>query len=277
MYKNKEKKMDGWESEFAPRPIPTQSVRNAFDEPRHDQREQSDKDLPTYESNNEGPVIKISLSDALRNKHERIVRRRYAETTMREYLEQLTDLELRQKYLAFYDAHPYFSQVCAGAKHHHHWIGGLAEHCCQMVGIMLDIRDLYRGDFEGRLTKDDCIVSVLLHDFAKIWTYEFITDEDRDRDPKKYKEEQTFKITTGAFNIIDEESKTLLELGRFGIVPTDQQWSAVLFHEAAFSKAAWGVNGMTRTMDTVNSRNPLAVLINMADMYSSQILGGSIA
>jgi|SRR5665213_1721636 len=255
--------MEGWDTEMVP---------------MHDQREQSDKDLPTYQPEQEGPVVKISLSDALRNKHERIVRRRYAKTSVREYIQQLSDDELRVNYTDFYDSHPYFNQVCAGAKHHHHWVGGLAEHVCQMIGIMLDIRDLYRGDFEGRLTKDDIIITCFLHDFAKIWTYEFITEDDRDRDPKRYKEEQTFKMSSaGAFNIIDGESKTLLELGRYGIVPTDQQWSAVLFHEQAFGAAAWDAHGMSRTMDTVNSRNPLAVLINMADMYSSQIIGGSIA
>jgi len=243
----------------------------------HDQRPQSDKDLPEYEPDKEGPVIKISISDALRNQHERIVRRRYAKTTVHEYLEQLSDEVPRDKYIKFYDEHPYFTQVCAGAKHHHHWIGGLHQHVCEMMGIMLDIKDLYRGDLEGRLTKDDIIIACFLHDFAKIWQYELISDEDRDKNPYKYKEVQTFKVVYGAFDIIDAESKTLLELSKYGITPTERQWSAVLFHEGGFSEAGFGFGGPNKTLDTVYSHNPLAVLINMADVYSSQILGGSIA
>lgn len=243
----------------------------------HDILPQDNKDLPEYKPNKEGPVIKMSLSDALRDPHQRIVRRRYVKTNVRDYLTQLTDEVPRDKYLKFYDEHPYFAQVCAGAKHHHHWVGGLNQHVCEMIGIMLDIKDLYRGDFQGRLTKDDIIISAFLHDFAKIWLYDYITDEERDKDPKRYKWEQTFKIVNTAFNIVDQESKTLLELGKYGITPTEKQWSAILFHEGAFSPAGWAYGGPSRTMDTVNSHNPLAVLINMADVYSSQILGASIA
>ncbi len=244
----------------------------------HDQRPQNDFDLPNFEPEPDGVVIKISLSDALRNKRERIIRRRYAKTTVREYLTELQDTECREKYLYFYDEHPYFVRVCAGAKHHHHWVGGLHQHVCEMIGIMLDIKDLYRGDLENSITKDDCIIAAFLHDFAKIWQYEMITDEDRERDyTHKYKEEQTFKITNDAFNIVTPDSKLLLELSRYNITPTEKQWSAVLFHEAAFSPSGWAYGGPSRTMSTVNKRNPLAVLINMADMYSSQVIGGSIA
>lgn len=243
----------------------------------HDQRLQTDFDLPGHELVDDGPVIKISLSDALRDPRQRIVRRRYAKTTIREYLEQLSDEDTRKKYLEFYNVHPYFQQVCAGAKHHHHWIGGLHQHCQEIIGIMLDIRDLYRGDLDGKLTKDDIIISATLHDFSKIWTYELLTDDDRDRNPHKYLEAQSFKIVQGAFNIVDEYSKLLLELGKYGIVPSESIWSAVLFHEGGYSDHNFTYGGLSRTGDTVMSHNALAVLLHMGDMFSSQVLGGSIA
>lgn len=244
---------------------------------QHDIRPQTDLDLPDKEPKDEGPVVRVSISDALRNKHERIIRRRYAKTSIREYLEQISDEELRKKYLEFYDGHIYFQQVCAGAKHHHHWVGGLVDHCREMIGVMLDIKDLYRGDFEGKISKDEVVISVLLHDFSKIWSYELLTDDDRERNPHKYLEAQSFKYSYGHFNIVDEYSKLLLELGKYGIVPSEKIWSAVLFHEGGYSDHNFTYGGTSKTGDTVMSHNPLAVILHIGDMYSSQILGGSIA
>ena len=222
-------------------------------------------------------ITKMTIEDVLSDSNRRLVRARFSKTSMFEYLNTLSDLELREKYVRFHDKHRYFDQVCAGAKHHHWWVGGLQDHCREMTGVALDMFSLYRGDLEGKVTRDDIIIGVYLHDFAKIWTYEFITDEDRERAPKKYLEQQLFKPINGAFNIIDEESKTLLELARFGIIPTDTQWSAVLFAEGGYSDRNFTYGGRSRTGDTVMSHNPLAVMIHIADMYSSQVLGGSIA
>lgn len=246
----------------------------------HDNRPQTDLDLPGHDPDKEGVLVKLSLSDALRDPNLRISRRRYANTSMREYLTQLTP-PLNEVYTLFYDEHSYFSQVCAGARHHHWWLGGLQEHCREMIGICLDIKDLYRGDLDNHVTKDDIIIAVFLHDFAKIWRYELISEEERDRDNQReksaYKEQQVFKETRDDFSIIDEESKTLLELSKYGITPTERQWSAVLFIEGMWAEAAWGPKGPSRTVGTVMGRNPLAILLQFADSYSCNILGGSIA
>jgi len=207
----------------------------------------------------------------------RLRRQRYSKTRMYAYLSSLNDPILRASYMDFYKDHVYFNRVCAGAKHHHWWIGGLDEHCSEMIGVAFDLFDLYPGDLKNKITKDDIVIAVFLHDFAKIWTYELLTDEDREKAPKKYLEQQLFRPFTGAFNIVDEESKTLLELGRYGIVPTDLQWSAVLFAEGGYADANFTFNGASRTGATVMNNNPLAVIVHIADMYSSQILGGSIA
>jgi hypothetical protein len=211
----------------------------------------------------------------LKNLGARLVRQRYAETSIREYLLQIEPTELSKQYVAFYDAHPAYKEVCAGARHHHWWQGGLEQHVREMIGIGIDIIDLYTGDIS--FTKSDFIIACFLHDFNKIWIYRKLTADDREKNPKKYHEKQEFGYTNNPREqIMDGYSMILLELAKFGIIPSDPQWSAVLFHEAAFSPAGWGYGGPSKTMDTVNTRNTLAVLVNMVDMYSSHFLGSSL-
>src|SRR5271163_973903 len=221
--------------------------------------------------------VKYTIPEALVQPGFKIIRQRFAKTRMRDYLASLSNPVLADAYLSLHEHHKYFDQVCAGAKHHHWWVGGLQDHCCEMIGVALDLFDMYQGDLKGKITRDDIIIAIYLHDFAKIWTYELITDEDRDKAPKKYLDQQLFRPVNGAFRIVDEESKALLELSRFNITPTDLQWSAVLFAEGGYSDRNFTIDGLSRTSETVMSSNPLAVIVHMVDMYSSQILGGSIA
>lgn len=205
----------------------------------------------------------------------RLTRKRYARTTLREYLSQIEPVEMAEQYLQFYDAHTFHKEVCAGARHHHWWKGGLEAHLCEMIGVGLDMMNLYPGDFD--FSESDVIISVFLHDFAKVWLYREITPQDRERTPGKFKENQVFTYRDGAFDILDAENKILLELSRTGIAPTDKQWSAVLFAEGGYSKANFGYQGRTNTGNTVNHANHLAPFIHILDMYSSQLLGRSIA
>jgi len=220
---------------------------------------------------------KLTLDQALHDERFRISRARFGKETTREILAQISDVELATKYVEFHDQHTYFDQVCAGARHHHWWLGGMSDHFREMVGIGFDLFDLYYGDLQGRITKDDIIIACYLHDFAKIWTYEMIDDEDREKNPKKYLEQQLFKPVHGAFDVVDEESKTLLELGRCGIVPSETQWSAVLFAEGGYADRNFTIAGLSRTGERVMAQNALAVIIHMVDMYSAMILGRSIA
>lgn len=222
-------------------------------------------------------VRKLTLGQAMDAEDLRISRARFSKQSIVDYLAAIQPKELAAQYIIFHREHAYYDQVCAGAKHHHWWIGGMADHVREMIGVSLDMLDLYYGDLQGRVTESDIIIACYLHDFAKIWTYEFLTDDDREADPKRYKENQLFRPLNGAFDIVDEESKTLLELARSGIVPSEKQWSAVLFAEGGYADRNFTINGLSRTGDTVMARNPLAVIVHMADMYSSQILGRSIA
>lgn len=239
--------------------VPTQQIGNSF----------NGQDVPLRDV-----VEKVTIPEVMDRM--RVVRARFAKTTITEYLESLTP-PLNNKYVVFHETHSYFDTVCAGAKHHHWWRGGLAQHVREMIGVCLDLYDLYRGDLANKITRDDIIIACYLHDFAKVWAYEELGDDDREKHPHKYLDDQLFRPHNGAFNIVDEESKTLLELARAGIVPSELQWSAVLFAEGGYSDRNFTIGGrLTRTADTIMSRNPLAVLVHMADMYSSQILGGSL-
>lgn len=216
----------------------------------------------------------LTIRPFLKTINARLTRRRYTETPIREYLTQIQPNTLAEKYIEFYDAHPAYKIVCAGAKHHHWWEGGLETHVSEMIGICMDLMDLYPGDMV--FTKTDVIIANFLHDFNKIWIYRKITDEDKQR-PNKFHEKQVFTYrNNGKDDLMDGASQILLELSKASITPTDMQWSAVLFHEAAFSPAAWSYKGPSRAMDHVMTKNLLAVLINMADMYSAHFLGRSL-
>lgn len=238
----------------------------------HTQPTETSEQVPTSE------LKKLTITEALDQPGIRVVRERFSNKRVIDYLESLSD-QWRDLYLKLHRDHSHnihYDRVCAGAKHHHWWLGGMADHVKEMIGYALDLYSLYPGDLSHKVTRDDIIIACYLHDFAKVWGYEEITDEDREKDPKKYLEQQLFKSSNWAFKLIDQESKTLLELARFGIVPTERQWSAVLFAEGGYADANFTIGGLTRTSETVMSSNPLAVITHMADMYSSQILGGSL-
>jgi hypothetical protein len=218
----------------------------------------------------------LTVRPFLKTQNARLTRKRYAETSIREYLSQIEPNTLKEKYLEFYDSHPFYKEVCAGAKHHHWWKGGLEDHVREMIGVGMDIMDLYPGDF-STFTKTDVIIVCFLHDFDKIWLYRYLTNEDRAQNPTKFKENQVFTYTVGATDIMDGYSLKLLELARHGLVPTDQQWSAILFHEGGYSAANFDFRGATKTGDTVSHANLLAPFIHILDMYSAMMLGRSIA
>jgi hypothetical protein len=217
------------------------------------------------------PDKKVPIAEAS------LIRQRYTKDSVRTLLEKnIADEKLREQYLAFYDAHPFFQECPAGALHHHTSVGGLETHCREMIGIGLDLLDLYPGDFQNKVTKEDVVIAVFLHDFAKIWSYRYITGDDR-ASGKRFKDGQEFTYTENEpFAIIDSETKTLLELARFGIIPTDSQASALLFCEGGFAKAHFAFGGPSPTSKTVNKRCALTALMLILDQYSSQLLGKSL-
>ncbi len=115
---------------------------------------------PPVERQNVRHFSLMEIRPFLKSIDARLTRRRYSETTMREYLAQIQPTGLAEQYLEFYDAFPFHKEVCAGAKHHHWWKGGLEDHLREMIGIGIDIMDLYPGDFT--FSKSDLIIAVFL-------------------------------------------------------------------------------------------------------------------
>jgi hypothetical protein len=197
------------------------------------------------------------------------------EVPFEDILYMIQDAKLAQKYVEFYRAHSAFAEVPAGARHHHWWKGGLEEHCKEMIGLGFDLMELYPGDLTT-FTKDDVIITVFLHDFAKIWAYIPVTDAERERAPERYLPGQQFRYIKDHFRKLTDEHKTILELCNNGIPVTEKQWSAVIFCEGGYADANFSFAGTSFTSQHVLSQNPLAVFMHMLDLYSSQILGKSL-
>jgi hypothetical protein len=182
-------------------------------------------------------------------------------------------------YMALYIDHPYFAEVCAGAKHHHWWKGGLEQHVVELICFMADQLIASPEAYMG-VTLNDCIIVALLHDFDKIWAYVPLSQDDismREEGSTKYHAEQVFKSSYKEFTQLDGVSKTLRLLSSRGITPTESQWSALLFAHGGYSNANFGFGGITYTGDKVMHANPLAVLLHLADMFSANLLSKELA
>jgi hypothetical protein len=212
--------------------------------------------------------------DLLKQQDIRLSKQRFSmvRNKLEDILWMIEPSSLAEKYVHLYEAYPTFATNPAGMKHHHWWTGGLSEHVKEMIGLGFDLHDLYSGDLP--FTKSDIIITCFLHDFAKVWSFVPLSEEDR-KDPRT-KPNQQFKGNRDCFKKVDDETKTLLTLAAAGIVPTENQWSAVLFAEGGYAKANFNYQGRTDTGNSVFGHNPLAAFLHILDLYSSQILGKSL-
>ncbi len=186
----------------------------------------------------------------------------------------VSDSYLALTYLGLYLDHPIFQTVCAGAAHHHYWPGGLERHVKEMIAFMIDQKDLYPAVYQC-VSTTDVLAAALLHDFDKIWAYVDLNADEIESG--MYKAGQCFKHANKAIRVVDSIIKTLLLLPKYGIAPTKNQWSAVMFAHGGWSDAAFRWSGTTSTARSVFKENKLATLVHMADMFSAQFLGGSLA
>jgi hypothetical protein len=220
-----------------------------------------------------GSVAHIGLGEAidrLREQGVRVYKKRYSTCSIVDYLLGIQPWELALKYQKFHEQHDFFESVCGGCRNHHTQVEGLARHTREMIGICLDLFDLYRDDLD-QVTQTDIIIGCYLHDFAKIWTYQFLSPADLNS--QRYSGDQFFTYRKGQFRYVTMEVRTLLELAAEGIVPTQKQAGAMLFAEGGYSTSNFGFGQCTETAKTGLLHNPLAVLVHMADIYSAGILG----
>jgi hypothetical protein len=223
---------------------------------------------------------KVTIKQAkalLEEQDTRMVKLRNAmlEVPFEDILRMIDPASTADKYVEFYRSHPVFSTVPAGAKHHHWWKGGLEEHCKEMIGMGFDLLELYPGDL-NKITRTDIIVAVFLHDFAKVWAYIPITEEDRTKNPERFMPEQQFKYVKDKFRLLTDEHKTAVELMKYGVPVTEKQWSGVVFCEGGYADANFSFTGRSFTSEHVMSSNALAPFMHILDIYSSQILGKSL-
>ena len=202
----------------------------------------------------------------------RLIKHRYDKKTPREYLEDIKPPELAAKFIKMHEANSFFDKVCAGAKHHHVETGGLARHVSEMIGWCLDIVALHPGDWEGKVNQTDIIIGCYIHDFSKVWTYQYLSPEERRELPIE-RNWQEFRIRDGLFKYVTEDAKTLMEFAKFGIILSEKQVGAMQFAEGGYSQANFDWMHPTATSGTGLSDNPLACLVSMADGYSAFILG----
>jgi hypothetical protein len=225
----------------------------------------------------ETPLKYVGLREAmdlLKEQGVKVTRQRYKKITIATYLAMIERDDLRIGLGRLYLDHPFLQEAPAGARHHHWWKGGLEDHCMEMLGIGLDLMELYAGDLEAGFTKDDLITAVFLHDFSKVFIYRYISAEEREKAPNKFKAKQVFTYREGATSILDAENLTAQKLMQYGVPVTPKQWSAVVFAEGGFSKAHFGFAGQTTlTGGRVNHENPLAAFLSILDLYSAMILG----
>lgn len=220
-------------------------------------------------------LTKIEQSQAveiLKSQGYRLIKHRFTNKKPIEYLEEIQPEDLAKKFIKLHEDHPFFDQVCAGCKHHHVETGGLARHVSEMIGWCLDITALHSGDWEGKVSKTDIIIGCYLHDFSKVWTYDYLSPEEQRELPIELKW-QEFKAKDGLLKYVTEDAKLLMELAKYGIILSERQVGSVLFAEGGYSQANFDWMHLTKTAGTGLSDNPLAVLVSMADGFSAFILG----
>jgi len=210
--------------------------------------------------------------DILKEQGCRLIKHRFDKVKPREYLEQILPEELSRKFIKLHEEHDFFDKVCAGCKNHHVETGGLSRHVSEMIGWCMDVTALHSGDWEGKVSKTDIIIGCYLHDFSKVWTYEYLSPDEQ-RELTIENKWQEFKTRDGLLKFVTEDAKLLMELAKYGIVLSEKQVGAVLFAEGGYSQANFDWQHPTKTAGTGLSDNPLATLVSMADCFSAFILG----
>lgn len=159
---------------------------------------------------------------------------------------QLLDAIRTSKIHPLFEANaPAFLHAPAATTHHHNFTHGLLIHTAEVwqVASAFDAAAIDDGSVQPGYTTEELFVAVVLHDFAKIVQYE----------PAPGGSWKFVKM------ICPQETWTLRELAKHGIVLTDNELVGLLHAEG----------GHTRF--EVDWR-PLSVILHAADLWSSQVM-----
>jgi len=137
---------------------------------------------------------------------------------------------------------------------HCNWVGGLAEHTLNVLKVM---RMLYNDcRYVVGFGKDEALFMTVIHDLGKIKVYGYVQREG-DVVPVK--------------GVVDEMGDhnwyTLQILSELGIVLTDRQLNALIYHHGGWSGQSVANLVFKRSIEM----NRLAVLLHCADLIASQV------
>lgn len=168
------------------------------------------------------------------------------------YINYIIDYNIRNLYLYMEkDIRDKMLMMPASTKYHHCWVGGLYDHTQEVIeqAFYLHSTD---NTVNKLMSKDDIIISAFVHDLDKLNKYQI---DPNNPSAFTYVERMSIAATT----------RTVSLLSDYGIALTDLQLNALTFAEGGWSSEA-------RT-NTNSKLEPLAVIINIADMYSTYFRG----
>ncbi len=135
-----------------------------------------------------------------------------------------------------------------GERHHHNFKGGLIQHMLEMLKFGLPIAEgLKNNDGENVISREEFIVSVFLHDLAKM---EFYTPDDNGI---------TYSYIKHPFAV--QEMLVQNYCAKYGVVLTENEMNALWMAEGGWSV----LNGKLEN-------SPLATLLHMSDLFSAMLL-----
>jgi len=178
---------------------------------------------------------------------------------MVEILESIEDEMLRKRCTTMYEEFKeQFDFFPASTKYHHSWKGALGQHNKEVMNIALELYDTHPDWYS--CTRDEVILATLIHDIEKIDGYTLAEDW-------QIRKGQMFTYTKRPY--VNSTARVVRLCADYGIFLNDRIMNAI-----TFSHGSWSVD-LSSPYSYVSSRDilPLGILIHVADLLSSQLLG----
>lgn len=177
--------------------------------------------------------------------------------TIRDYIEQITDVKLKGKLFLLYDDYEtFFKSNPAAIKYHHTESGGLYRHTLQVIENALELYKIFEVQLRKyAVSRNDVILVALIHDLEKVKKY---------LPNKKYVNKNvTFNETEFVFNYnkvdTNDTAQVVSMISPYGIILSDKQLNAL-----TFTHGGWSVDK--------GRMKPLAIIMHCADLISTYIL-----
>lgn len=159
-----------------------------------------------------------------------------------------------------------FFYAPASTQYHGAFAGGLAEHSLNVLDVLISLLSFYKTSYEmADIPESSLIIVALLHDLCKINCYkEDFRNVKNDKGVWEkipcYKREPLFPMGHGGKSVFIAQKFISL---------TSEEAQAIFWHMGAYDISNY--NTMNELSQAYNE-NPLAFLLNQADMSSTYIL-----